>query len=531
MSRPRNSRRFSCFVLPLNGQLSYGSRVSFVRAVTFASAVCAVLLGSPPLARAKGDAPAIAPSEAPTATSTPAPPPEPWNVMGALSRAGRHDLEDERWNAYGQFTYISNWKLPFSSPLKYQALENLNQRSLVPGAERSFSMTFTAYLGAKLWKGAEVYVVPEVISLKPLSHLTGLGGAIQNAELQKTGGETPVLYMSRAYLQQTFELGGEPAPHSSALMQLGTTTKARRIVVRVGDFSILDFMSKSSFTGDLRQQFMNMAFLTHSAYDFAADARGYAYGAEAELWWDDFTLRAARLTAPEHPNQEAIDFRVGEHYGDQIEVEHRHTLLGQAGAVRVLGYRNRESMGRFDDAIAAYRANPGDNAAACGDRFNYGSANPGAPDLCWVRKNNVKMGIGIDIEQNLSHDIGVFFRGMYSDGQSEVYSFVSSDRSVSTGVLAKGTSWKRPHDLAGVAFGLSWLSQAHIDYLRLGGVDGFIGDGAINPAAEHVVEAFYSVNFLRSFWLTGDYQHIQNPAYNADRGPVEVLSGRLHVEF
>ncbi len=504
---------------------------TFVRTVTVASFFFAGLLSASP-ARAAGDAPALPPSEAPSATSTPAPAPEPWNVMGALSRAGRHDLEDERWNAYGQFTYISNWKLPIYSPPKYQALENLDQRSLVPGAERSFSMTFTAYLGAKLWKGAEVYVVPEVISLKPLSHLTGLGGAIQNAELQKTGGETPVLYMSRAYLQQTFELGGEPSPHSSALMQLGTTVKARRIVVRVGDFSILDFMSKNSFTGDLRQQFMNMEFLTHAAYDFAADARGYAYGAEAELWWDDFTLRAARLTVPEHPNQEAIDFRFGEHYGDQIELEHRHTVSGQAGAVRVLGYRNREVMARFDDAIAAYRANPSQSAASCGDdRFNYGSTNPNAPDLCWARKANVKAGIGLEFEQNLSHDIGMFLRGMYSDGQTEVYSFVSSDRSVSAGVLAKGSSWKRPRDLAGVAFGLSWLSQAHIDYLRLGGVDGFIGDGTINPAAEHVLEAFYSVNLLRSLWLTADYQHIQNPAYNSDRGPVEVLSGRLHAEF
>jgi hypothetical protein len=27
------------------------------------------------------------------------------------------------------------------------------------------------------------------------------------------------------------------------------------------------------------------------------------------------------------------------------------------------------------------------------------------------------------------------------------------------------------------------------------------------------------------------YQFIANPAYNADRGPVSILSGRLHAEF
>ena len=452
---------------------------------------------------------------------------EPFSVMSALAHHGRHDLSDERWNAYGQFTYISNWKLPFSAP--YTDLGG-GGHSLVTRAERSFSATFTEYLGAKLWKGGEVYVVPEIISLKPLSHLTGLGGAIQNAELQKTGGETPVLYMSRAYVQQTFDLGGEAVKRDSALLTLGTTTKRRRIVVRVGDFSILDFMDKNSFAGDLRQQFMNMAFLTYAAYDFAADARGYAYGAEAELWWDDFTLRASRLTVPVHPNQEAINFRLDQYYGDQIEVEHRHTIGEQGGAVRLLGYRNREDMGRWDDAVSALRSNAAETAASC-TSFNYGSSNATAPDLCWARKPNVKLGIGLDLEQNLTKDVGVFFRGMYSDGQTEVYSFVSSDRSVSAGVLAHGSSWKRPRDLAGLALGVSWLSQAHIDYLKLGGVDGFIGDGALDPSVEHVVEAFYSLNFLSTLWLTGDYQHIQNPAYNAARGPVEILSARLHAEF
>jgi high affinity Mn2+ porin len=475
---------------------------TFVRAVAAASVVASALL-LPAIARAQESAR----------------PDETFTVMRTLAQHGRHDLEDERWNVYGQLTYISNWKLPMSAG--YTDLNGSNH-SLLTNEERSFSATFTAFLGAKLWKGAEVYVVPEVISLKPLSHLTGLGGAIQNAELQKTGGETPVLYMSRAYLQQTIDLGGEPDSRASMPMQLGARTRTRRLVVRVGDFSALDFMDKNSLAGDLRQQFMNMDFLTYSAYDFAADARGYAYGAEADLRWDDFTLRASRLTVPVHPNQEAIDFRLDKYYGDQIELEHRHAIRGQSGAVRILGYRNREDMGRFDDAISALRANPTENAASC-TSFNYGSSNAAAPDLCWARKPNVKLGIGVSFEQSLSHDVGVFFRGMYSDGQTEVYSFVSSDRSVSGGVLARGTSWHRPHDLTGLAVAVSWLSQAHIDYLRLGGVDGFLG--------EHVVEAFYSVNFLSSLWLTFDYQHIQNPAYNSDRGPAEVLSGRLHAEF
>ena len=65
----------------------------------------------------------------------------------------------------------------------------------------------------------------------------------------------------------------------------------------------------------------------------------------------------------------------------------------------------------------------------------------------------------------------------------------------------------------------------------MGGVDGFIGDGKINQASEQVVEVYYRFAIATSAWLTADYQHIWNPAYNGDRGPVEVFGGRLHVEF
>ncbi len=86
-------------------------------------------------------------------------------------------------------------------------------------------------------------------------------------------------------------------------------------------------------------------------------------------------------------------------------------------------------------------------------------------------------------------------------------------------------------DVTGVGTGLGWISKAHANYLRMGGVDGFIGDGTINQAMESVIEAFYSVNVVSSVWLSADYQHITNPAFNADRGPVNIYSGRVHAEF
>ena len=447
--------------------------------------------------------------------------------MAIAARRGWVDPKKERWNAYGQFTYISGWKPAFSAP--YTNL-NGSTNSLLPVGERSFTGTATAYLALRTWRGGELYFVPELISEDPLSQLKGLGGAIQDFELQKGGGETPTLYRSRLFLKQTFELGGTDVEQESGPMQLGTTDKSRRLVLAAGNFSILDFFDKNAFDIDPRQGLFSLAFLTYTAYDFASDARGYSWGLVSEFYWDDWAVRVGRITPPRNPNQLPIDWRLLKYYGDQIELEHNHKLGGQEGKVRVLGYRNRENIGNFSDAIAAFEADPLKNATTC-TTFNYGSGNADAPDLCWARASHVKQGIGAFAEQYVAKDIGVFVRGMVSDGKSEVYAYTSTDRSISAGVLAKGTLWKRRFDVAGGGYNVGTISRSHEQYLAMGGIDGFIGDGRINPGSERAVDLSYSVNIRRSLWLAGDYQRIINPAFNIDRGPVNVWSLKVHGEF
>jgi carbohydrate-selective porin OprB len=121
---------------------------------------------------------------------------------------------------------------------------------------------------------------------------------------------------------------------------------------------------------------------------------------------------------------------------------------------------------------------------------------------------------------------------MYSDGKTEVDAYTSTDRSASFGVVAKGSLWSRPNDITGVALNLGWISSVHAQYLRMGGIDGFVGDGTITPAAESAVDLFYSVHLPKSpLWFTGDYQHVINPAFNSDRGPVNIFGIRIHGEF
>lgn len=294
---------------------------------------------------------------------SPAPRPEEQpSLMKVLAEHGEHDIENESWNAYGQFTYISSWKPSF--PALYTNL-NGSINSLLPEAERSFTGTATLYLGVRLWKGGEAYFAPELISERPLSQLRGLGGAIQNFELQKGGGETPQVYHSRVYIRQTLGLGGQPVAKESSPLQLGTTYDSRRLVFVAGNFSILDFFDKNAFDIDPRQGFLSLGFLTYAAYDFASDARGYSYGGIAEFYWDDWAVRFGRITPPKDPNQLPVDFRLFKYYGDQMEIEHDHQIHGQDGTLRLFAYRNHENIGRFSDAVATFAADPQKNATTC----------------------------------------------------------------------------------------------------------------------------------------------------------------------
>lgn len=168
---------------------------------------------------------------------------EPFDFMSLLTEHGLHDIKNESWNVYGQFTWISNWKASFSA--RYTNT-NGSINSLVTEGEHSYTGTLTAFMGLRLWSGAEAYYVPEGISEKPLSELRGLS-AIQNFELQKGGTPTPQIYRSRSYLRQTIGLGGGRIEKKSGPMQLGTTEDSRRLVLTVGSFSILDFLDKNSF--------------------------------------------------------------------------------------------------------------------------------------------------------------------------------------------------------------------------------------------------------------------------------------------
>lgn len=425
-------------------------------------------------------------------------------LMPAVCIAQTQESED--WNAKFQATYIWQGKGAFSAAYS-------GPNSLSTAKEKSYSFTATAALGFRPWVGGELYFDPEAAQGVPLSNLTGLGG-FTNGEIARTAGPTLTAYRARLFLRQTWGLGGERERVESDANQLAGTVEKRRLVLTAGNLSVQDIFDGNAYSHDPRTQFLNWSLMTYGAYDYAADARGYSWGAALEWYHDDWAVRAGRFIQPKEPNQLALDPAIFRHYGDQIELEHAHTIADQPGKLRFLVFHNHVRMSRFQDAL------------------NFAVQNGGTPDINEVRTGEQdKYGVGLNLEQALSADVGFFARASLADGKTETYAFTEIDRSLSGGLLIKGNAWERSQDTLGIAVARNGLSKVHREYLALGGLGFFIGDGRLTYRPETVLETFYNMNVTKGAWLSLDWQHIVNPAYNSDRGPVNFAALRLHTEF
>ncbi len=425
--------------------------------------------------------------------------------LGFAGTGKAQDAQEEALGAKFQTTYVWQRKYPFGAAYT-------GPNSLIPEIEKSYSFTATAALGARTWKGGEVYFDPEITQGVPLSRLTGLGG-FTNGEIARTSGPNLTLYSARLFLRQTWGPGGDREAVESDANQLAGSVESRRLVLTAGKLSVQDLFDDNAYSHDPRTQFLNWSLMTYGAWDFAADARGYSWGFALEYFDGAWALRAARFMMPKESNGLALNPRIFASFGDQIELERSHMLFGRAGKLRVLAYRNQADMGGYRDSIA--------DANASGS----------TPDLATSRKTRVKYGFGVNLEQSLSPDAGVFARASWNNGEAETFAFTEIDRSLSAGVLIKGAGWNRATDSVGVALVRNGISGPHRDYLAAGGLGFFIGDGQLSYRTENIFEAFYSLGVVKEVWVSADFQRIFDPAYNADRGPVSVVSARFHYGF
>ena len=393
--------------------------------------------------------------------------------------------------------------------------------SLTSGRDVLYTTSATAHWGFRPWQGGEFYFDPEMVSGLPFTgNLVGIGG-FTNGEITRAAGAKQSFYRQRLFLRETWGLGGEEERVDADFNQLAGFVDHNRIVTTVGNFSLLDVFDNNSFAKDARTQFQNWGNWTYAAYDYAADARGYGWGFTTEWYRDDWVYRIGRMSTPVTPNVEAVDLHLLEHYGDQIEIEHSYKLAQKDGVVRILLYHDRAAMANFNDATAYLAAR------------NY-PAQTGPSALVAVRDTNKdKYGIGVNLEQEIDPSIGVFLRAMKSDGKTETLAFTEVDSSLSTGLLINGSKWERADDSFGMSLMVDWISSDRLRFLQAGGVSFFLGDGYRNfkSAPERILETFYSYSFAKNNWITLDWQYLQNPGYNAERGPLSVFGARYHAEF
>jgi carbohydrate-selective porin OprB len=372
----------------------------------------------------------------------------------------------------------------------------------------------TLYTGVRFSPYAELLFDVESAGGGGLGNALGLAG-FTNLDVVRnpTLGSKP--YVARAMLHFTIPLSPESVTAVRGPLALNTTVPARRLEIRAGKLSTVDFFDLNSVGSDSHLQFMNWTTVNSGAYDYAADTRGYTYGVLMEYYAKRYTLRFGEMLMPKIANGLALDFDVARARAENVELELHPTLReGRQGAVRLLSFVNHADMGNYREAI---------------DRYLNGT-DP-VPDItAHPRGTRLKRGLGVNAEQEITETWRAFGRFSWNDGKNESFAYTEVDQSFLGGTDLRGKRWRRDSDKVGLAVCVNGISGDHRRYLQLGGQGFLLGDGNLSYGHEKILEAYYTFHIIRGLYVAADLQRIWNPGYNQDRGPVTVFSFRVHVE-
>ena len=386
--------------------------------------------------------------------------------------------------------------------------------SLVPESEHATSRVETLYTGFQITNSLEILADVESAGGAGLSSALGIAGftnvdVVRNPSL----GEAP--YFSRVMLHYTIPLSAETTEATRNPLALASTVPVRRLELRFGKMSTVDFFDLNSVGSDSHLQFMNWAAVNNGAFDYAADTRGYTYGFVAEYYEKTWAARFGEMLMPTVANGIDLDWNIARARGENFEVEYHTAFLPKrASVVRALAFVNHANMGSYREAIDGYL-----------------SGRDSVPDVTlYRRQGRVKYGFGLNAEQELAPSLRAFGRLGWNDGANESYAYTEIDRTAEVGADLQGNRWHRSHDKLGAAFVVNAISGDHRRYLALGGLGFILGDGGLNYGLEKIFETYYTAHVWRGISVAADYQHVQNPGYNRDRGPASVVGFRIHIE-
>ncbi len=428
-------------------------------------------------------------------------------LLACVAARAQTDTTPDRFWLSGQANVITQWHPDFAAAYS-------GPNSLRNVLEDRTSHVFTLYTGVRLTGRLELLLDAESASGRGISDALGLAG-FTNLDVVRNPNLGSAPYIARLMLHYTLPLSREQKNAERSPLSLASRVPVRRLEFRAGKFSTVDFFDVNAVGSDSHLQFLNWTADNNGAYDYAADTRGYTYGAYVEYHDRAWAVRFAEELMPEVANGYRLSWDLAHSRAENFETEwHPQWLSGRNSSVRALVFINHANMGSYKEAIAAYLA-----------------GQDTAPNIiAHRRRGRIKEGIGINSEQELTAAWRVFARAGWNEGHNESFAYTEVDNAAAAGSDIRGNSWRRADDKFGVAFLSNGISPDHQRYLALGGLGFLLGDGGLSYGREQIVEFYYNARLWGGIYAAFDEQHINNPGYNRARGPVWVSAVRLHAE-
>jgi high affinity Mn2+ porin len=416
--------------------------------------------------------------------------------------------ETSRFFVGGQLNLIFQALPPFHA--KYSGTNSLTNHG-----DHALSRVATLYLGLRVLTNTEFLFDVEETGGRGIGDALGLAGftnldVVRNPDL----GSAP--YIARAMLHQVFGLTHKSSKADRNFLSLAPSLPDKRLEFRLGKFGVADFFDVNEVGSDSHLQFTNWTIDNNGAYDYAADTRGYTYGAILEYQSPSLGIRFGEALMPKVANGTDLDFDLRRARSENVELEFRPRFFsGKKTAIKPLAYLNHGNMGSYRAAINAFR-----------------SGQEAVPDVTLHRRQGtLKQGFGINLEQELPYSARFYLRVGWNEGKHESFAYTEVNGTLSLGADISGARWQRTLDRFGLSAVSNGLSRDHREYLESGGSGFLLGDGALSYARENILESYYTAHLWRGIYAAALLQLIANPGYNRDRGPVIVPGTRLHVEF
>jgi high affinity Mn2+ porin len=416
--------------------------------------------------------------------------------------------EWDRFWLSGQANFISQFHPAFTSP--YQG-----KNSLTPEAQDATSRLLTLFTGWRATSTSAFLCDVQEAGGHGLSEALGMAGAF-NLDVVRNPSLSHLPYIARLMWHQIIPLGREMESGERSAFNLFRELPVRRLEIRLGKFSMADFFDLNTYGSDTNFQFLNWTTDNNGAYDYAADTRGFTFGAMVEYHQRSWSLRFAEALMPKVANGIHLEANLSQARAENVELEVRRKVVGKhEGTLRILSYVNHANMGIYRVAVD-----------------NYLQGITLTPEITYhPSQTTIKYGFGLNFEQPINEWIGVFGRWGWNEGKHESFAYTEDDETFQIGAGANGSPWGRRFDRLGLVFVSNGISHEHQQYLAYGGLGFLLGDGRLNYGRENIVESFYTVHVWRGFFPAVGLQYAWHPGYNRDRGPVIVPTVRVHLEF